>query len=125
MDGLLNITPEQLKEIIARSQLSYDVSGSNKAYGGGGRVGYNQPIGKDSLSIGLSGQGYKEGKSSDFKPTSVDATYHTGNNDIGLQYSQNQANMRGQLPPEIQQNIPVQAPVTVENLLQLLFRKSF
>ena len=33
--------------------------------------------------------------------------------------------MRGQLPQEIQQNIPVQAPVTMENLLQILFRKSF
>lgn len=125
MDGLLNITPEQLKEIIARSQLAYDVGGSNKAYGGGGRIGYTQPIGKDSVSVGISGQGYKAGQYSDFQPTSADATYHTGNNDIGLQYSQNQGNMRGQLPQNIQENIPVQAPVTMENLLQLLFRRSF
>jgi hypothetical protein len=125
MDGLLNLSPNQLKEIISRVNAGYSVSGGSQGYGGGGRVGYTQPMGNDALSVGISGSGYKYGPYSDFQPTAVDATYHTGNNDIGLQYSQNQSNMRGQLPQEIQQNIPVQAPVTMENLLQLLFRKSF
>jgi len=117
--------PEQMQAIMSNIDVNGMVGGNNKSVFGGGRIGYNQPLNNGRFSAGVSGGGYMDKNTKEFNLGGVDAALSRGDNEISAQYSKGQPSMRGQLPYGIEQNLPVQAPMIPEDLLQLMFRRSF
>ena len=112
--GAAESYPNSIQELIKRLQLSGGMnveSGQNyNVTSGGGRIGYQHPLsGNQSITSGLSGEfargavtapGFEQ-PINDKRITGVDASYQTGPNTFGVEYS-----------PEAK-------------LLQLLFRRRF
>ena len=67
---------------------------SGRDVGYGGRVGVDIPIDRTrSLSVGVSGSGYRVGKEKDFSVTGADVSYRKGDTTIGVELDKQPGNM--------------------------------
>lgn len=82
--------PEDMFKMAAKN-LNAEISGENfpGGYFAKGRVGTYLPLSDDTgLSVGASGISQKYGEFKQTKPTGVDLTYTSGQNEFGIDYSQ-------------------------------------
>jgi len=107
-------TPEEeqrVNEFLQRLQLSGVVqqmqNGPANVIAGGGRVGYEFPVGQDNLTVGLQGGGHRVAvntpqgifKDAQFKVDGGDIGYQSGNNNfsLGYRYAPNDPTVRGNM----------------------------
>ncbi len=111
-----------LDDLMKRLQVNFDYSQFADQYTDGsafgGRIGYTQPMGKESdLSLGVSGSGYKVntpvGQFKDYGVTGGDIGYRFGPNRISASYDKygSVGNELGQVP--------------VKDLVRLLYSRQF
>ena len=93
--------PNEMQEFLNRLQLSGSMGtsqqpGVNTTYGGG-RAGYNFPVGEGNLNAGVGFGGYKtkvdvpgfKQTMKDFGVNNIDAAYSSGQNTVGGNYQMN------------------------------------
>lgn len=102
---------QQINEFLQRLQVSGQIqqmqNGPANVMAGGGRVGYEFPVGQDNLTLGLQGGGYKVAvntpqgifKDAQFKVDGGDIGYQSGNNNfsLGYRYAPNDPMVKGKM----------------------------
>jgi hypothetical protein len=129
-NSMLQQNPTALQDFIRRLQLSGMIGstaqGNDKVLYGGGRLGYRFPMGKDDLTVGLSGGGYNA-KGQGYDQTNldfqgIDANYQMGDQNFGGYYRPEKMGLTYRSPNV--GNVDVGYSPT-NKLLELLYAKSF
>lgn len=97
---------EFLKRLQVGGSVEQNTRGAANVISGGGRVGYAFPWGDDTLTLGVSGTGYKvkvdtpngQFRDSDLYLNGVDAAYETPNGKLGAAFNYFKGNYPGAGP---------------------------